>query len=129
MEKYKIRNFKIFWNKFLKFLLKHFPEKWKEKLSQIYPSYLRSFKNTKMNTILTTPNVAQFSTKKKSVIRRSFIKRQTSDTSSDKEWQRVVQRVTTNDNKWQGVVQREATSDNEWQRMTTSDNEFFFFLE
>ena len=128
MEKYKIRNLKIFWNKYLKFLLKHFSEKWKEKLSPIYPSYLSSFKNAEMNTILTT-SVAHFSTNKKSVIKRSFIKRQTSDTSSDKEWQRVVQRVTTNDNKWQGVVQREATSDNEWQRMTTSDNEFFFFLE
>ena len=31
---------------------------------------------------------------------RSFIKRQTSDTSSGNKWQRVVQRMTTNDNKW-----------------------------
>ena len=34
----------------------------------------------------------------------SFIKRQTSGTSSDNEWQRVVQRVTTNDNEWQRVT-------------------------
>ena len=55
---------------------------------------------------------------------RSFIKRQTSGTSRDNEWQRVTtsgttsdnewQRVTTNDNEWQRVVQRMATSDNEW---------------
>ena len=41
-----------------------------------------------------------------------------------KEWQRVVQRVTTNDNDWKGVMQRvttiDTTSDNKWQRMTTS---------
>ena len=63
---------------------------------------------------------------------RSFIKRQTSGTSSDNEWQRVVQRVTTSsttsDNEWQRVVQRATTSgttsDNEWQRATTSDNEW-----
>ena len=40
-----------------------------------------------------------------------------SGTTSDNEWQRVVQRVTTNDSEWY----------NEWQRMTasgtTSDNE------
>ena len=46
---------------------------------------------------------------------RSFIKRQTSGTASDNEWQQVT------------------TSDNEWQRITKSDNEwpfrliFFFF--
>ena len=34
-------------------------------------------------------------------IERSFIKRLTSDASSDNERQRVVQQVTTNDNKWQ----------------------------
>ena len=33
-----------------------------------------------------------------------------SGTSSNNEWQRVVQRVTTNDNKWQRVVQRMTTS-------------------
>ena len=33
-----------------------------------------------------------------------FIKKQTSDTSSDNECQRVVQRVTTNDTEWQRVV-------------------------
>ena len=59
---------------------------------------------------------------------RSFIKRQTSGTSSDNEWQRVVQRGTTNDNEWQGMTKSGATKDkewcNEWQRMTTSDNKW-----
>ena len=49
-------------------------------------------------------------------------------TTNNKEWQRVIQRVTTsgttNDNEWQGGK----TSDNEWQRvvqrMATSDNEW-----
>ena len=54
----------------------------------------------------------------------SFIKRQTSGTSSDNEWQRVVQRVTTNDNEWQQVVQRVTKSENEWQRVTTNGNEW-----
>ena len=40
----------------------------------------------------------------------SFIKRQTSGTSSENEWQRMVQRVTTNDNEWQQMTK----SDNEW---------------
>ena len=56
---------------------------------------------------------------------RSFIKRQTSGTSSDNEWKRVVQRVTTNDNEWynerQRVVQQVTTNDNGQQRVTTSD--------
>ena len=34
-------------------------------------------------------------------IGRSFIKRLTSGASSDNDWQRVVQQVTTNDNEWQ----------------------------
>ena len=59
---------------------------------------------------------------------KSFIKRQTSGTSSDNEWQRVVQRVTTHDNEWQRVVQRMTTSDNEWQRVTISANFSFFQL-
>ena len=41
-----------------------------------------------------------------------FIKRQTSRTSSDNEWQRVVQRVTPNDSEWQRMVQRVAISAN-----------------
>ena len=52
---------------------------------------------------------------------RSFIKRQTSGTSSDKEWQRVVQGVAANDNEWcnewQWVTTSGTASDNEWQRM------------
>ena len=51
-----------------------------------------------------------------------FIKRQTSDKSSDNEWQRVVD--TTSDNEWYNERQRKTTNDNEWQRMTTSDNEW-----
>ena len=68
----------------------------------------------------------------------SFIKRQSSSTSSDNEWQRVVQRVTTNDNEWQRtttsddewqrVTTNGTTNDNEWQRMATSDNEWSFRL-
>ena len=58
----------------------------------------------------------------------SFIKRQTSGTTSDNEWQRVVQRVTTNDNEWQWVVQQVPTTDNkwhrEWQQVTTGDIEW-----
>ena len=56
-----------------------------------------------------------------------FIKRQTSGTSSDNEWQRMTTSGTTSDNEWQRVVQRVTTNDNEWQRVvqriTTSDNE------
>ena len=65
---------------------------------------------------------------------RLFIKGQTSGTSSDNKWRRVVQRMVTNDNEWQRVIQRMKTSENEWynkwqrQRMTTSvttsDNEW-----
>ena len=54
---------------------------------------------------------------------RSFIKRQTSGTSSDNEWQRVTTSGTTSDNEWQRVT----TNDNEWQRVVQqvikSDNE------
>ena len=54
----------------------------------------------------------------------SFIKRQTSGTSSDNEWQRI----TTSDNEWYNewkrVVQRVTSSDNEWQQVTTDDNEW-----
>ena len=77
--------------------------------------------------------------KKKDGTLWSFIKRQTSGTSSDNEWQRmtasgtmsgnewwVVQRVTKNDNEWQRTTTSGATSDKEWQgviqRVTTSDN-------
>ena len=41
----------------------------------------------------------------------------TSDTTSDNEWQRVVQQVTTNVNEWQRVTKY----DNEWQRMAVSN--------
>ena len=47
---------------------------------------------------------------------RSFIKRQTSGTLSDNEWQRMTTSGTTSDNEWQLVVQRVTTNDCEWQR-------------
>ena len=47
----------------------------------------------------------------------SFIKRQASGTSSDKEWYNEWQQMTTSDSEWQRVI----TNDNKWQRMTTSD--------
>ena len=60
----------------------------------------------------------------------SFIKRQTSGTSSDNKWQRMTtndtmsdsewQRVITIDKEWQRVAKSSITSDNEWQRLTTS---------
>ena len=47
----------------------------------------------------------------------SLMKRQTGGTSSDNEWQRVVQRMTTScttsDNEWQRVI----TNGDEWQRV------------
>ena len=63
-----------------------------------------------------------------SIKKRSFIKRQTSVTSSDNEWQRM----TTRDNEWYNEWQRMTTSDSEWQRMVqrittsgaTSDKEW-----
>ena len=62
------------------------------------------------------------------LIKRSFIKRQTSGTSSDNEWQRM----TTIDNEWYNEWQQMTASDNEWynewqrgvQRVTTNDNEW-----
>ena len=51
MTKYKIRNFKSFQNKYLKFLFKHFAENGKEKLSPNDSSILSNLKNAKMNTI------------------------------------------------------------------------------
>ena len=67
----------------------------------------------------------------------------TSSTTSDNEWQRVVQRVTTSskrvttndngwqqmtksDNEWQGMTTSGTTSDNEWQWVTISANFSFF---
>ena len=59
---------------------------------------------------------------------RSFIKRQTSGTSSDNEWQRMTndnewQRMTKSGNKWQEMK----TSDNEWKRVTIWASSSFFF--
>ena len=63
-----------------------------------------------------------------------FVKRQTSDRSSNNEWQRVVMNGTSSDNESQRVVQWVTASDNEWQWVTKNDNEWllrpiFFFLE
>ena len=48
-------------------------------------------------------------------------------TTSDNEWRRVVQRMTTSnttsDNGWQPVAQQVTTNDNEWQLVTKNDNE------
>ena len=54
----------------------------------------------------------------------SFLKRQTSGTSSDNEWQRVVQRVTTSGKTSYNEWQRVTTSQNEWQRVAKSDKEW-----
>ena len=53
---------------------------------------------------------------------RSFIKRQTSGTSSDKEWQRVVKRMTTKANEWQRVINQVTKNDNKRQRQITNYN-------
>ena len=45
---------------------------------------------------------------------RSFIKRQTSGTSSDSEWQRVTANDNEWYNEWQPVTTSGTTSDNEW---------------
>ena len=50
-------------------------------------------------------------------LNQSFLKRQTSGTSSDNEWQRV----TTNNNEWQ---KWQWVQYNEWQRVITSDNKW-----
>ena len=57
-------------------------------------------------------------------LQRSFIKGQVSNTSSDNESHRVVQRVTANDNEWQRMTRSGTTRDHEWQQMTVSDNEW-----
>ena len=56
---------------------------------------------------------------------RSFIKRQTSDKSSDNEWQQVVQRMTTSDNEWYNEWERMTTSGSEWQKLTISDSKWY----
>ena len=58
----------------------------------------------------------------------SFIKRQTSGTTSDNEWynewQRMTTSGTTSENEWQRVTTSGTRNDNEWQRMTTSENKW-----
>ena len=48
-------------------------------------------------------------------------------TTSDNEWQRVVQRVitsdTTSDNNWYNKWQQVVKSGNEWQLVTSNDND------
>ena len=46
------------------------------------------------------------------------MKRQTSGTSRDNEWQRMTTSGATSDKEWQRVIQRVATNSNEWQRVT-----------
>ena len=52
-----------------------------------------------------------------------FIKRPTSGTSRDNEWERVAQRVKTNENwqMWRNEWQRVKTSDSEWQRRVRNE--------
>ena len=100
--------------------------------------------NFKINLIFLIKPFLYMNKKSNQKLKWSFIKRQTSGTSSDNEWynewQQVIQRVTTsgttnanewqrvtrNDNEWpdRRVVQRVTLTDNEWnnewQRMTTS---------
>ena len=59
-------------------------------------------------------------------IEGSFIKVQTSSTSTDNEYYNEWQRMTKSDNELQRVVQRMTTSDNEWQRGTISASFSFF---
>ena len=58
-----------------------------------------------------------------------FIKRQTSGTSSENEWQRMKKSGTTSEYEWQQVTMRDNEWYNEWQRVTmsstTSDNEWY----
>ena len=66
---------------------------------------------------------AQLTSVYKTIVYIRQTKRQTSGTSSEHEWQRVIKRVTMNDNKWYNEWQRVAqrmTSDNEWQQVTAS---------
>ena len=51
------------------------------------------------------------------------MKRQKSDTLSDNEWQRVVQRMAASDSEWQRVIKRMTTSGTTCHRVTTDDNE------
>ena len=57
------------------------------------------------------------------ILEGSFIKRQTSGTSSNNNWYNEWQPMTS-DNEWQRVLQRVTTNDNEWQRMTEWYNEW-----
>ena len=58
------------------------------------------------------------------VVKQSF-KRQTSDTSSDNEWQQVTASGTTSDNKWKWVTRNA----NEWQRVVILANFPFFRIK
>ena len=55
------------------------------------------------------------------ILEGSFIKRQTSGTSSNNNWYNEWQPMTS-DNKWQRVLQRVTMNDNEWQSGITNDN-------
>ena len=48
------------------------------------------------------------------ILNRSFIKRQTRDSTSDNEWKRVAQQVTMSNKKWQWGVQRMTTNKSKW---------------
>ena len=60
-------------------------------------------------------------------LNQSFIKRQTSDTSSDNKWYNEWQWITVsdkNDNEWHNKCQQVTASDKEWQQVTTNDNKW-----
>ena len=42
-------------------------------------------------------------------------------TTSDNEWQRVIQRVITNESEWQRVVQQIKKNESEWEQVKESD--------
>ena len=92
----------------------------------------RDIGDNKSETRLFTLSEQTFSSQRVTFLKRSFIKRPTSGTSRDNEWQRIVQRMTTSDNdwynKWQWVTTSGKTSDNKWQQMVqqviTNDSEW-----
>ena len=113
-------------NKYLRILTEHLLSL----VSFLIYSGFRSSRLQMFFKIVTLKNFVIFIGKQ-----RLFIKRQTSGTTSDNEWKRVVQRVwqrmTTSDNEWYNEWYKEWYNEcyKEWQRMitsgTTSDSEWY----
>ena len=53
-----------------------------------------------------------------------FLKRQTSDISSDNNWQGMTRSGKKSENEWNRRWQQVKTNDREWQQMTTTDNKW-----